>query len=93
MANKKQEVGTSTHNDYRPVKCWNSVSCIISAAIIVFTLGSVLYDLVITKPEIKESITKIEYNIERINMRLNSDSLIYNNVMSFEEFQKKDENK
>lgn len=98
MANEKQEalkpdVVTYENDTHKTVKCWNSFSCIASVIIIIFTLGSVLYDLVITKPEIKNSIERIEYNIEKINQRLNSDSVAYNNIMSFEEFQKEAEKK
>lgn len=98
MANEKQEalkpdVVTPKNDTHKTVKCWNSFSCIASVIIIIFTLGSVLYDLVITKPEIKNSIERIEFNIEKINQRLNSDSVAYNNIMSFEEFQKEAEKK
>lgn len=55
-------------------KCYNSWSCIISCLVILFVLGSILYDMVVTKPRLKESITKIEYNIQQINDKLNIDS-------------------
>lgn len=91
MASKKNLTnGTKIPEGKGTVKCWNSFSCIASVVIIVFTLGSVLYDMIITKPQMKESINKIEYNIEKINRRLeNTPGMQGDNIMSFEEYQAK----
>lgn len=37
-------------------KCYNSFSCILSVLIIVFVVGSVMWDICITKPAMREDI-------------------------------------
>lgn len=57
-------------------KCYNHFSCVISVLIIVFVLGSILWDLFITKPVIKDNITEIKTELVSINHRLSTqDSL------------------
>ncbi len=48
-------------------KCYKSVSCIISVLIVLFVLGSILYDLCWTKPKLNESISEIKTELTIIN--------------------------
>jgi len=51
-------------------KCYNSISCILSALIIVFVLGSVIYDMTVSKPAMRESIEVIRVEVEEINKKI-----------------------
>lgn len=51
-------------------KCYNSVSCIFSVVLIVFILGSIMWDIFITKPQIRHEINEIKTEIKEINTKL-----------------------
>lgn len=51
-------------------KCYNSFSCIISVLIVVFVLGSILYDLCYTKPTISRNITEIRTELNIMNEKI-----------------------
>lgn len=58
-------------------KCYNSWSCILSVAIILFVLGSVIYDMTISKPEMRKNINEIKVEVQEINEKINAQSAVY----------------
>ena len=52
-------------------KCYNSVSCILSVLIIIFVLGSITWDICITKPALRNSIEEIHTEIKDIHHKIN----------------------
>ena len=58
-----------------PNKCYNSVSCILSVMLIVFIIGSIIWDLTITKPALRSSIEEIKTEVQIINQKLDSNNL------------------
>lgn len=56
-------------------KCYNSVSCVLSVVIIVFMISAVLYDLCISKPQMKQSINEINIEIKHINEVISQQSV------------------
>lgn len=51
-------------------KCYNSFSCVLSVLIVVFVLGSIIYDLCYTKPNISKNITEIRTELNIINEKI-----------------------
>lgn len=51
-------------------KCYNSFSCILSVLIIVFVVGSVMWDICITKPAMREDIQEIRTEIKDIHRKI-----------------------
>ena len=51
-------------------KCYNSVSCLLSVAIIVFVLSAIAYDLIVSKPQIRKDINEIRLEITEINNKM-----------------------
>lgn len=51
-------------------KCYNSLSCVLSVLIIVFVIGSIMWDNFITKPQIRQEINEIKIEIKNINTKL-----------------------
>ena len=51
-------------------KCYNSFSCIASILIILFVLGSIVWDICYTKPAMRESIDEIKTEIRDIKYQL-----------------------
>lgn len=58
-------------------QCYNSWSCILSVAIIVFVLGSVIYDMTISKPEMRRNINEIKVEVQEINEKIDAQSTVY----------------
>lgn len=52
-------------------KCYNSFSCIGSILIILFVLGSIIWDICVTKPAMRESIEDIRVEVKDIHKKLN----------------------
>lgn len=53
-------------------KCYNSFSCIGSILIIIFVLGSIIWDICITKPAMRDSIDDIRVEVKDIHQKLNT---------------------
>lgn len=53
-------------------KCYNSFSCIGSILIILFVLGSIIWDICVTKPAMRESIDDIRIEVKDIHKKLNT---------------------
>lgn len=51
-------------------KCYTTFSCVASILIILFVLGAIVWDLFITKPQIKRNITEIKSELVNINKKL-----------------------
>lgn len=51
-------------------KCYNSFSCVLSVLIVVFVLGSIIYDLCYTKPNIFKDITEIRTELNIMNEKI-----------------------
>lgn len=51
-------------------QCYNSFSCILSVLIVIFVLGSIVYDLCVTKPNISKNITEIRTEMNAINQKI-----------------------
>lgn len=51
-------------------KCYNSFSCVLSVLIVVFVLGSIIYDLCYTKPNISKNITEIRTELNMMNKKI-----------------------
>lgn len=62
-------------------KCYNSFSCIGTILIIMFVLGSIIWDILFTKPAMRESIDEIRIEVknihEKIDSRLAADSISF----------------
>lgn len=62
-------------------KCYNSVSCILSVLIIAFVLGSIGWDIFVSKPEIRNSIEEIRIEVKdirgKLDNRLQKDSIFF----------------
>lgn len=54
-------------NPNEDVKCYKSVSCIISMLIIAFVFCAILYDLVWSKPQISRDISAIRTEVSDLN--------------------------
>lgn len=52
--------------------CYNSASCIVSVLVIVFILGSILYDMSVTKPRINKNIDEIKTELVSIKSQLSN---------------------
>ena len=58
------------------VKCYKSLSCIISILVIVFIFGAIIIDLAWTKPSIRQDISEINKELVIINSQIDQmDSL------------------
>lgn len=55
----------------KSLKCYNSFSCVASVLVIVFILGSIMWDLLVTKPQIRQSIAEIKIELKGIRSTLN----------------------
>lgn len=53
-------------------KCYNSFSCIGSILIIIFVLGTIIWDICITKPAMRDSIDDIRVEVKDIHQKLNT---------------------
>lgn len=51
-------------------KCYNSFSCVLSVLIVVFVLGSIIYDLCYTIPNISKNITEIRTELNIMNEKI-----------------------
>ena len=51
-------------------KCYNSFSCILSVLIIVFVLTSIVWDMLVTKPAIRDSIDQIKTEVQVIHSKI-----------------------
>ena len=52
------------------VKCYKSLSCIISVLVIVFIFGAIIIDLAWTKPSIRQDISEINKELVIINSQI-----------------------
>ena len=52
------------------VKCYKSLSCIISDLVIVFIFGAIIIDLAWTKPSIRQDISEINKELVIINSQI-----------------------
>jgi hypothetical protein len=57
-------------NPNEDVKCYKSVSCIISMLIIAFVFCAILYDLVWSKPQISHDISAIRTEVRNLNSQI-----------------------
>lgn len=55
-----------------PKKCYNSFSCIVSVLIIVFVIGSIIWDMTVSKPTIYNSIEEIKTEVKHINEKIDA---------------------
>lgn len=53
-------------------KCYNSFSCIGSILIILFVICSIIWDICVTKPAMRESIEDICVEVKDIHKKLNT---------------------
>lgn len=51
-------------------RCYNTYSCILSVLIIIFIIGSILFDMFVTKPAIRKNIQEIRVELTTINKKL-----------------------
>lgn len=66
-------------------KCYNSFSCILSVLIIIFVVGSIMWDICISKPALRGQIQEIHTEIKDIHQKLNAsflqDTVSYQPIM------------
>lgn len=66
-------------------KCYNSFSCILSVLIIIFVVGSIMWDICISKPALRGQIEEIHTEIKDIHHKLNAsflqDTVSYQPIM------------
>ncbi|WQJ53849.1 MAG: hypothetical protein [Wendovervirus sonii] len=53
-------------------KCYNSWSCILSCAIILFVILSITYDMAFTKPRMHKDIKEIRENVRQLNNKFDT---------------------
>lgn len=62
-------------------KCYNSFSCIGAILIIMFVLGSIIWDILFIKPAMRQSIDEIRVEVkdihEKIDTKLTADSISF----------------
>ena len=62
-------------------KCYNSFSCIGAILIIMFVLGSIIWDILFIKPAMRQSIDEIRIEVkdihEKIDTKLTADSISF----------------
>jgi hypothetical protein len=58
-------------------KCYNSWACVLSVLIIIFLLGSVIYDMTCSKPKMRKSIKQIEVQVQEINSKMDTLQSVY----------------
>lgn len=58
-------------------KCYNQISCILSVMIIAFILGSVIYDVTISKPKMNRAIDDIKQEVQQINQKIDAIPVSY----------------
>ena len=58
-------------------QCYKSVSCVLSVLIIVFVLGSICWDMFVTKPQIRRNIDEIKIEIQNINKKIDKSYVIF----------------
>ena len=61
--------------------CYNSFSCIGAILIIMFVLGSIIWDILFIKPAMRQSIDEIRIEVkdihEKIDTKLTADSISF----------------
>ena len=63
---------TENHTELTPRKCYNSFSCVLSVLIIFFIVGSIAWDVMVSKPEMRRSIDDIRIEVKSINEKIDS---------------------
>ena len=62
-------------------KCYNSFSCILSVLLILFVVCSFVWDVLVTKPEMRKNIEEIRIEVkdihEKIDVQMRKDSLTH----------------
>lgn len=53
-------------------KCYNSFSCVAAVLIILFVIGSIIWDVCITKPSMHRSIEEIQVEVKEIHAKLDN---------------------
>ena len=70
-------------------KCYNSFSCILSVLIVLFVVGSIAYDMIVSKPAMKSSIDDIKIEVkdirEKIDAQIANDSINYAKLVKQQE--------
>ena len=60
------------NTELTPRKCYNSFSCVLSVLIILFIVGSIAWDMMVSKPEMRRSIESIRIEVKSINEKIDS---------------------
>ena len=60
------------NTELTPRKCYNSFSCVLSVLIIIFIVGTITWDVMVSKPEIHKSIDDIRIEVRSINEKIDS---------------------
>lgn len=58
-------------------KCYNSWSCALSVLIIVFVLGSIVYDYTYSKPHMRKDINEIKIEVQEIHEKVIAQQEMY----------------
>lgn len=53
-------------------KCYNSWSCILSCAIILFIVISIVYDITVSKPQIRHDVKEIREKVQELNEKFDA---------------------
>lgn len=56
--------------EHQTKKCYNSFSCILSILIMIFMMGSIIYDMAVSKPAIRKNIDEIKVEIQEVNKKI-----------------------
>ena len=51
-------------------KCYNSFSCILSVLIILFVVCSIVWDVLVTQPEMRKNIEEIRIEVTHIHEKM-----------------------
>lgn len=66
-------------------KCYNSFSCVLSVLIVLFVVVSIAYDMIVSKPAMKNSIDDIKIEVkdirEKIDAQIANDSINYAKIV------------
>ena len=59
-----------TTNAQDSKKCYNSISCILSVLVIIFVVGAIAWDTLVSKPKIRQSIEEIRMEVRDIHEKI-----------------------
>ena len=60
------------NTELTPRKCYNSFSCVLSVLIILFIVGGIAWDMMVSKPEMRRSIESIRIEVKSSNEKIDS---------------------